>query len=174
MSTVSIEPLAPAERARLLDMYRDGHRVVLDALAGATEQELDARPAAPDEWTARQVVHHLADSEMISAYRLRRLIAEDSPVIQGYEEPRYARTLFYDDRPIGPSLDALAAARASTLQILERLSEAQWRREGIHSESGRYGVATWLRIYAAHAHDHADQIRRAIAIARVAGGPPSC
>jgi hypothetical protein len=158
--------LTPAERAALIDRYRDGHRVVLEALAGATEAELDAPPAAPDTWTARMVAHHLADSEMMSAMRLRRLIADDHPVIEGYDEPRFARRLFYDDRPIEPALAALAAARATSRQVLERLSEDQWAREGKHTESGRYGVDDWLRIYATHAHEHAEQIRRAFTTAR--------
>lgn len=173
MSGQTPAPLGAAERAALIERYRDGHRVVLDALAGTTEAELDAMPAAPDSWSARMVVHHLADSEMMSAMRLRRLIADEHPVIEGYDEPRFARRLFYADRPIGPALDALAAARATSLQILERLTGDDWRREGIHTESGRYGVDDWLRIYAAHAHDHADQIRRAISSARAALGPPS-
>ena len=159
-----------AERDALVAQYRDGPRAVLDAVAGITEEALDRPPATPDEWTARQIVHHLADSETISAYRLRRLIAEDDPLIEGYDEPRYARILFYDRRPIGPSLDALGAARATTLQILELLSEDQWARTGRHSESGPYGVETWLRIYAAHAHEHADQIRQAIATPTAGGG----
>ena len=166
--------LSPAERDALLARYRDGHRAVLEVLEGATEDDLNALPAAPDTWTARMVVHHLADSEMMSALRLRRLIAEDHPVIEGYDEPTFARRLFYDDRPIEPSLAALAAARATTLQILERLTEDQWAREGSHTESGRYSVEDWLRIYAAHAHEHADQIRRAISVGRAAGGPASC
>ena len=166
--------LPPSEREALIASYRDGHRIVLDALAGTTDVELDALPAAPDTWTARMVVHHLADSEMMSAMRLRRLIAEDHPVIEGYDEPRFARRLFYDERPIEPALDAFAAARATSAQILERLSDEQWARDGVHTESGRYGVEDWLRIYAAHAHEHADQIRRAVSMARAAGGPASC
>ena len=98
---------------------------------------------------------------------------EDDPLIEGYDEPRYARVLFYDRRPIGPSLDALGAARATTCQILERLTEDQWARTGRHSESGPYDVETWLRIYAAHAHEHAAQIERALAMATAAGGPRS-
>jgi len=168
------ERLTPTERGALIARYRDGHRAVLDALAGTTDAELDALPAAPDTWTARMVVHHLADSEMMSAMRLRRLIAEEHPVIEGYDEPRFARRLFYDDLPIDPALAALAAARATSVQILERLADDQWAREGVHTESGRYGVEDWLRIYAAHAHEHADQIRRAISMARAAGGPASC
>jgi hypothetical protein len=164
--------LTLAERAALLERYRDGHRVVVEVLAGTTADELDAPPRAPDEWTARMVVNHLADSEMMSAMRLRRLIAEDDPVIEGYDEPTFARRLFYDDRPIEPALAALAAARATTLQILERLADDQWARTGIHTESGRYGVEDWLRIYGAHAHEHAAQIGRAISEHRRAVAKP--
>jgi hypothetical protein len=148
-----------ATRDALIAQYRDGYRAVVDALAGATDAELDRVPA-PGKWTARQIVHHLADSEMTSAIRLRRLLAEDRPVIVGYDQEEFARRLHYD-RPIEASLLALRAARGTTTEILERLDEADWAREGTHSESGAYGVLTWLGIYARHAHDHADQIRRA-------------
>lgn len=173
MSTARPPRLDPAEREALIARYRDGHRAVLEALADVSEAELDALPPAPDTWTPRMVVHHLADSEMMSAMRLRRLIADDDPVIEGYDEPQFARRLFYDVRPIEPALVALAAARATSLQVLERLGEDQWAREGVHTESGPYGVEDWLRIYAAHAHDHADQIRRAVAGGRAASGPAS-
>ncbi len=145
-------------RGRLVEQYRDGYRVVVEALAGITEAELDAREA-PGEWSPREVVHHLADSEMTSAIRLRRLVVEERPLIVGYDQEEFARRLYYD-RPIEASLAAFRAARETTAQILDRLSEAEWAREGTHSESGRYTVLDWLRIYAVHAHDHADQIRR--------------
>jgi hypothetical protein len=144
-----------AERQALIARYVDGPRVVEEALARIGEQSLDQRAA--DGWTAREIVHHLADSEMTSAIRLRRLIAEERPQIVGYDEPEYARRLYYD-RPIETSIAAFKAARASTATILERLTEDEWQREGTHSESGRYTVEDWLRIYAAHAHDHAAQI----------------
>jgi hypothetical protein len=101
---------------------------------------------------------------MTSAVRLRLLIAEDNPAIVGYDQEAFVRRL-YPDRPIGPSLAAFEAAREATAPILRRLTEEQWGRVGTHSESGRYGVEDWLRIYAGHAHDHADQIRRARAAA---------
>jgi hypothetical protein len=153
--------MEPRRRAALIATYREGHSEVLAALGGITDEELDARPPGDDEWTPREIVHHLADSEMTSALRLRKLIAEDEPVITGYDEGEWARRLHYDDRPIGPSLAALAAARSTTADLLERLTEAEWARAGTHTESGAYGVERWLDIYAAHAHDHAAQIRRA-------------
>jgi hypothetical protein len=148
------------ERRRLVDLYREGPDVVEQAVAGLSDAELD-RAAADGGWTARQVVHHLADSEMTSAIRLRRLIAEEAPAIAGYDEELLGRRLYYD-RPIGPSLAALRAARGSTAAILERLEEGEWLRAGTHSESGAYSVETWLEIYASHAHDHAAQIGRAL------------
>ena len=96
---------------------------------------------------------------MTSGIRLRRLIAEDDPLIVGYDGDEFARRLHYSDRPIEPALDAIAAARATTAQILAGLTEAEWARTGTHSESGPYGVERWLEIYAKHCHEHAEQIR---------------
>jgi hypothetical protein len=151
-------------RQNLVDRYKDGYRVVREAVGEATDAELDARPA-PGKWTAREIVHHLADSEMTSAIRLRMLIAQDRPTIVGYDEEVFARTLYYN-RPIQASLSALEAARRSTAEILDRLTPDQWRREGTHTESGPYSVERWLEIYADHAHNHAEQILRAKASAK--------
>ncbi len=149
----------PETRQQLVEQYRAGYDEVMAALDRITEQELDRRPA-PSKWTPREIVHHLADSEMTSAIRLRRLLAEDNPLIAGYDQEQFARVLKYE-RPIAASLAAVRAARASTVEILARLTHAQWARTGTHSEDGAYGVEIWLSIYAVHAHNHAAQIRRA-------------
>jgi hypothetical protein len=150
--------MTDAERQALIERYRQGHQTVLAALEGISNAELDAKT---DEWSAREIVHHLADSEMTSAIRLRRLLAEDNPVIGGYDEEAFARVLRYADRPIEAALDALSAARRTTAEILAQMTAADWARAGTHGESGRYSAEDWLQIYAAHAHDHASQIRRA-------------
>lgn len=156
--------MTATDRQALIARYRDGYDEVMRALDGIVPAELDARPG-PGAWSPRQIVHHLADSEMTSAIRLRRLIAEDNPTIVGYDQDHYAQALYYD-RPIEGSLAAFRAARESTAEILDRLTEPQWQRAGTHSESGAYSVEKWLRIYAQHAHGHADQIRRARMSAR--------
>ena len=146
------------ERAQLIEQYRDGYRVVTEALAGVSEEELDR--SATDDWTPRQIAHHLADSEMMSAIRIRRLLVEPKPVLHGYDEKAFAERLTAD-RPIQPSLEAMRWARETCAQLIDRMSDADWLIVGMHTENGTYGTEDWLRIYAGHAHEHAAQIKRA-------------
>lgn len=151
--------MSPEERQQLIARYADGYQEVANALEGFRGEGLSTRPL-PGKWSAREIVHHLADSESISAQRLRKLLTEDKPIIHGYDQEHYAVALRYNERDIAPALEAFRAARATTSQLLSAMSSADWEREGWHTESGRYSAETWLRIYAAHAHNHAAQIRR--------------
>lgn len=146
------------DRAQVLARFASGADDVIEALAGATDEDLDRH--GPSGWSSRMVVHHLADSESMAYIRLRRLIAEDDPVIWGYDEPEWAERLHYD-RPIEPSLAVLGAVRAASLQLMGSLTTDEWARTGTHTESGAYSVELWLDIYAEHSHEHAEQIRRA-------------
>ncbi len=147
-----------AERRDLMERYRTGIDEVDAVVAALGDDDLDRRPDEPDGWTPREVIHHLADSESMAYIRLRRLIAEDDPVIVGYDEPEWARRLHYE-RPIASSLAVVRAVRAASVELLESLDDAEWSRTGTHTESGPYGVEGWLRIYASHPRDHAAQIR---------------
>ena len=151
--------MKPEERNELIAKYREGYEEVTDALREFPAESLTEHPL-PGKWSACEIVHHLADSETTSALRLRLLLAEDRPVIQGYDQDQYAVRLRYNERNIDPALDAFGAARAVTAQLLELMSEEDWGREGVHTESGRYTAEDWLRIYAVHAHNHAAQIKR--------------
>lgn len=148
-----------ADRAALIAKYKEGADVIAAAVAGLSDADLDRRPS-PDDWTAREVVHHLADAETRSAVRLRQLLAEDDPVIQGYDEELYAKKLAYD-RPLDLSLALVKAVRAATAELLDTLRDEDFLRAGTHTESGPYSVDTWLELYAAHGHDHAAQITAA-------------
>ena len=146
-------------REQLIAQYKAGYDEVTRALEGFPADQLAAHPIA-GKWSAAEIVHHLADSETQSAVRLRKLLAERHPVIQGYDQDAWAVQLAYNERPIGPALAAFRAARETTAQLLDRMTDADWRRLGWHSESGSYHAETWLEVYAVHAHGHADQIRR--------------
>jgi len=145
------------ERKKLVEQYRDGYPAIAEALLKITPEELDFKPG-PNRWSVREIVHHLADSEMTAAVRLRVLLAQDRPTIHGYDQDEFARRLYYD-RPHETSLELFRYTRESTSEILDRLTPAEWVREGTHTEAGPYGVESWLKTYAEHAHKHARQIR---------------
>jgi DinB superfamily len=151
--------MTPDERKVLISKYAAGYDEVVKAVKDFTPEMLTAHPL-PGKWSAAEIVQHLADSEMTSAIRLRRLLVEDAPEIQGYDQDKFSARLYYNMRDITPALDAFKGARGTTLQLLEWMTEEDWKREGTHTESGRYTAEDWLRIYAEHAHGHANQIRR--------------
>jgi DinB superfamily len=151
--------MTPEERNDLIAKYNAGYDEVMKALDGFPADSLGAHPI-PGKWSAREIVHHLGDSETTSAGRLRTLLVEDNPLIRGYNQDEFATRLRYNERDMAPALAAFRYARETTGQLLGLMTEDDWKRAGTHSESGAYSTENWLRIYADHAHNHAAQIQR--------------
>ncbi len=151
--------MTPEERSKLIAQYAAGYDEVVKALEGFPAENLGAHPI-PGKWSAREIVHHLGDSESTSAIRLRKLLVEDSPTIEGYDQDQFATKLRYNDRDMQPALEAFRSSRETTVQLLSLMTEDDWKRAGVHTESGPYSAEKWLVIYADHAHGHASQIKR--------------
>jgi DinB superfamily len=152
-----------AALAERIGAYRAATERFIAVASGLAEADLDREPPEPGGWTPRMVIHHVADSEANSYVRLRRLLAEPAgTVIQGYDEAQWARVLHYD-RPVALSLAVSRAVRDSSAELLDRITPEDLERAGVHSESGRYTLSDWLDTYVAHARDHAEQIRAALA-----------
>ena len=145
------------------DAYEASTLVLLNAIDGVSVEQLDRH--VRDGWSARQIVHHLADSETQSYARLRRLIAEPpGSVIQGYDEAAWAESevLGYRELAIEHAVAVFLAVRAASLDVLRRLSVDDLDRFGEHSESGRYTLATWLDVYTRHPLEHTAQLLEAV------------
>jgi hypothetical protein len=142
--------------------YQSASQFFLNLAVGTPENLLDARHE--NGWSARQVIHHMADSEAQSYARLRRLVAEpEGSIIQGYDEAAWAQceALGYATAPVENAIAVYAAVRASSLDLLKRLSESDLEKSGVHSERGKYSIDNWLVTYTKHPHDHGDQLVRA-------------
>jgi hypothetical protein len=151
-----------AATTELIQRYQAGVGLIDAALAKLSDADLDRSDAGG--WTARMVIHHLADSETNAYVRLRRLLAEPSgTTILGYDEERWATCapLGYTTQPIDDSLAVLRAVRTASARVLTQITQEDFDREGVHTESGRYTVRDWLNIYARHAEEHAEQILKA-------------
>jgi hypothetical protein len=152
-----------AELVVAIAAYRTATDEFLAVARSLSDDQLDRQPPEPGGWTPRMVIHHVADSETNSYVRLRRLLAEPAgSTIQGYDEGRWAEVLHYH-RPVAGSLAVFVAVRASSAELLDTLELADLERAGVHTDSGRYTLADWVRTYVAHARDHAGQIRAALA-----------
>ena len=147
------------ERERLIAQYAAGPARLRAAFAGVPDPARQWRPA-PGEWSAHEVVCHCADSESNAALRIRYLVVEAQPLIVGYDENAWARTLDYHRHPVAVALATVEAVRAHTVPLLRALPEQAWGKEGRHTESGRYTAEDWLGIYAEHLEIHARQIEQ--------------
>ena len=152
---MNIEELAAA--------YEAATREFLQIATSVPAEKLDVNDGK--NWSSRQVIHHCADSETQSYARLRRLVAEPNPVIQGYDENLWASdaTLGYAELPIENSIAVFTAVRAASLDIIKRLKLEQLELVGTHTEAGEYSLKRWLETYTRHANNHAEQIKQNLA-----------
>ena len=142
--------------------YESSTQFFLNLARGVTAEQLDVHHE--NGWSARQIIHHVADSEAQSYARLRRLVAEpEGSVIQGYDEGAWAECekLGYKNAPVENSIAIYAAVRAGSLDVIKRLEESDLEKSVEHSESGKFTIEKWLVNYTKHPLDHGDQLIRA-------------
>jgi DinB superfamily len=124
---------------------------------------IDVAPA-PGEWSARQVVGHLADNEIVNGVRIRSVLTEDEPELFGYDSDDW--TPFFDVEDVDTTLHRWEVLRANTLALVRRLSPEELSRRGVISYRGPESLRILLAVLAGHDRDHLNQIREALAAAR--------
>jgi len=117
-------------------------------------------PEAPGKWSMAAVVLHLADSEIVWAWRLRLVLAEDEPTLTGYDQDLWAKHLGYGEVDAQEALSTFVALRRSNLRLLQSAPPEALEREGKHVERGRESVAHMIRLYAGHDLAHRNQLER--------------
>lgn len=126
---------------------------------GLTIEEL-RRAEAPGKWSVLEVIQHLADSELVWAYRLRMVVAEERPQITGYNQDRWASELRYQEAELRDAMEQLRVLRNINLRLIRSLSASELQRAGVHSERGEETIEHMMRLYAGHDLVHLKQIAR--------------
>jgi hypothetical protein len=132
---------------------------ILRAFAGMTVAQV-AQPEAPGKWSIRQVVQHLADSELVWGYRLRMVLAQVRPPLTGFDQDQWAARLHYDEADVGTALEEFGVLRRANLRLLARASPDDITRVGVHAARGEESVGHMLRMYAGHDLLHLAQLAR--------------
>lgn len=147
-----------SEITDLLERFRRGAEIVAVSITGAAGPELDFVPQ-PGAWSIRQIVAHLADSEIVGTMRFRRVIAEEHPALEAYDQNAWAERLDYTKRKTSQALETFRRIRGENYDLLKDLPESFFDRVGMHSERGAMKLRDLLQLYADHAEKHAQQLR---------------
>jgi DinB family protein len=126
-------------------------------LARQSAAAVGRRPA-PGRWSVRQIVAHLADAEVVHAYRIRMMLGRSGGEIQAFNQDAWAVEGRYQDVDLAVALEAFAALRALNLTLYRRLGPEKRRRFGVHQERGRESIDHTSRMYAGHDLNHLGQI----------------
>jgi hypothetical protein len=129
------------------------------AIEGLSARQLSTAEA-PGKWSIRHVVRHLADSEIVFAWRLRMILAHDRPPLTGYDQDLWAQRLGYEDSDAREALEEYAVLRRGNLRLLDRASPQDLERYGVHAERGNESAAHLMRMYAGHDTLHLRQVAR--------------
>lgn len=132
-----------------------------DALAalveGLSAEHLEHRPA-PGKWSIREIVAHLADDELVGAYRIRLILSAPGTAIQAFDQDVWARTGRYSTSDIADSLALYRTLRLANLKLLQSLTAEEWDMFGVHAERGVESVRDIAMYFAGHDINHFRQI----------------
>lgn len=148
-----------SERKEIIERFRSGHGRLERSIDDLGEYQLEFRPA-PNKWNIREIVIHLCDSEIVAAHRIRRVLAEDEPLLTSYDQDKWASRLSYNKRNLHHATELFKLLRKSTSELFEDLSENDWQRTGVHDEHGKMSLIDLVRLYAEHCESHVSQIRQ--------------
>ena len=132
----------------------------LERFLAPLSPELITRPEAPGKWSIREVIQHLADSEMVGGVRLRMVLAHDRPIIVGYDQDLWADRLRYRDVDVREALEQFTVLRRRNMRLWQNLSPADLARVGLHNERGEESLGHMRKLYAAHDLLHLRQLER--------------
>ncbi len=132
---------------------------VRDLVQAMTDEQLRTAEA-PGKWSMLEVVQHLADSELVWAYRLRVVLADADPVLTGYDQDRWADELRYNQADPVAAVEQLTTLRGLNLKLLRALGSEEMKRSGRHSERGEESIEHMLQLYAGHDLVHLRQLSR--------------
>ena len=140
----------------------------LEALLAAVPPALCARRPSPAKWSVQEIVAHLADDELVGAYRIRLILADPGTAIQAFDQDRWSETGRYADTDPRRALALFRALREANLALWHRLSPAEWERAGVHAERGLESIRDIATYYAGHDLNHFAQIEAILASAPTA------
>lgn len=139
--------------SELIQRYESGAEQPLRGIRGLSRDELLSHPV-PGTWSVQTLVVHLMDSEAVAIDRMKRIIAMERPLLIGYDETAFARSLFYEEMDLALVAEVFRINRVLMAAILKRVPEDAWQRWGVHNEHGRMSLTQLVKGHCEHLDHH--------------------
>ena len=121
------------------------------------------RSPAKGKWSVGEILAHLADTELLWAFRIRKILEEKNPVLQGMDQDQWAVRLQYRRFDPAESLELFRALRTRNLAILRPLPPGELRRTGLHTQFGKLSIDRIITLMSGHDLNHSRQIGKILA-----------
>ena len=148
--------------AELLKEYKEATDNFIAAAKAIPIEKLDKSPSN-DEWSTAKIIHHLADSEAHFYIRYLKILTEDVPQTDFFDEEVYPVKLKYEKRDVEKSLHLLQSLRESFYNIMSNFTPDEWERKGKNSDVGEYPIIALIKKTRTHMKDHLNQLNEAVA-----------
>lgn len=158
MAAASVSVPTMAEIHETIEEYAAGAGAPAREIFGLTREQMLARPV-PGTWSIQEITLHLMDSDLIGADRMKRIAAEKNPLLIGYDENAFVRTLSYHTMDAELACDIFEKNRLMTAAMLRTLPPEAFVRTGVHSEKGKLTLAYMVKDYSNHLEHHLHFIR---------------
>jgi len=116
-------------------------------------KELLATPVA-GTWSLQALVLHVLDSDLIATHRMKRIIAEEMPLLISYDETAFAKSLFYERLDLKLAADLFALNRRQMGEILRAAPAEAMARWGVHNQRGKVTLGEFVDLYVHHVEHH--------------------
>jgi hypothetical protein len=126
-------------------------------IASLSSKQLAFRPG-PGKWSIREILAHLAETELVCGYRLRMILSKNGTPIQAFDQDVWAENSNYAKQDPEKSLALFRALREYNLELLRSLPAKKWRQYGLHAERGKETLARVAEMFAGHDVNHLQQI----------------
>jgi hypothetical protein len=152
--------MTEAELKKHLDAAEKSPKQIAAAVSGLSDQTLRYKPA-PDKWCIQEILAHLADMEILYAYRFRQMLADKKPVIAPIDQDDWARNLGYLETPPAELVALYGLNRHANVQLLRRLRPGDLAKSAYHPElKHEVTVAEYVEKIGMHGGNHLAQIER--------------
>jgi DinB superfamily len=152
--------MTEAELKKHLDAAEKSPKEIAAAVLGLPDKTLRYKPS-PEKWCILEVLGHLADIEVVYAYRVRQMLADKDPIIAPMDQDAWAKHLGYLESPPAELIAMYGLNRHANVQLLRRLKADDLKKSAFHPEvKAQVRVAEMVERMAGHGPNHLQQIER--------------